>query len=91
MRDLLNTLNNYDWSDDQIEIVKRYILNGVLPSQKKKRFIEKYKDFEVKDNKIYYKPLNLEVIPNDKKEETLNIFMMNLKLLEAVKYHFIKK
>ena len=37
---IINKLNNYDWSDEQIEIVKNYILNGVLPSQKKKRFIE---------------------------------------------------
>ena len=41
MRDLLNTLNNYDWSDENIEIVKRYILNGVLPSQKKEKIYRK--------------------------------------------------
>ena len=64
MRDLLNTLNNYDWSDEQIQVVKNYILNGVLPSHKIKRFIEKYKDFEVKDNKIFYKPLNHRATPN---------------------------
>ena len=91
MRDLLNTLNNYDWSDEQIEIVKNYILNGVLPSQKKKRFIEKYKDFEVKDNKIFYKPLNLEVIPNDKKDETLKRFYDDFKAIGNGKVSFYKK
>ena len=91
MRDLLNTLNNYDWSDDQIEIVKRYILNGVLPSQKKKRFIEKYKDFVVENNKIIYKPLNLEVIPNDKRDETLQRFYDEFKAIGSGKVSFYKK
>ena len=27
MRDLLNTLNNYDWSNEQIEVIKNYITN----------------------------------------------------------------
>lgn len=91
MRDLLNTLNNYDWSDEQIQIVKNYILNGVLPSHKIKRFIEKYKDFEVKDNKIFYKPLNLEVIPNDKRDETLKRFYDEFKAIGSGKISFYKK
>ena len=73
---IINKLNNYDWSDDQIEIVKQYLLNGTIPNNintnfKHKRFIDKYKDFELKNNKIYFTPLNLEVIPNNKKQETL--------------------
>jgi hypothetical protein len=28
---IINKLNNYDWSDDQIEIVKQYLLYGRLP------------------------------------------------------------
>ena len=81
MRDLLNKLNNYDWSDEQIQIVKNYILNGVLPSHKIKRFKEKYKDFIVENNKLIYKPLNLEVIPNDKRDETLKRFYDEFKEL----------
>ena len=88
---IINKLNNYDWSDEQIEIVKNYILNGVLPSQKKKRFIEKYKDFVVENNKIIYKPLNLEVIPNDKKEETLKRFYDEFKAIGSGKVSFYKK
>ena len=91
MRDLLNTLNNYDWSDEQIQIVKSYILNGVLPSHKIKRFIEKYKDFEVKDNKIFYKPLNLEVIPNNKRDKTLKRFYDEFKAIGSGKISFYKK
>ena len=50
---IINKLNNYNWSDEEIEKVKQYLLNGILPQTKKKRFIEKYKDFEIKDNKIF--------------------------------------
>jgi hypothetical protein len=91
MRDLLNKLNNYNWSDEQIEIVKNYILNGVLPSHNKKRFIEKYKDFVVENDKIIYKPLNLEVIPNDKRDETLQNFYNDFKVIGSGKISFYKK
>ena len=75
---IINKLNNYDWSDDEINKIKQYLLNGILPqfssNFRKNRFIEKFKDFEVRDNKIYFKPLNLEVISNDKKQQVLTNF-----------------
>ena len=62
MRDLLNTLNNYDWSNEQIEIIKNYCTNKTLPQFKtnalRARFIEKYKDFIVENNKLIYEPLH---------------------------------
>ena len=92
---IINKLNNYNWSDEEIEKAKQYILNKVIPVFKtnfqRDRFIEKYKNFVVENNKLIYKPLNLEVIPNDKRDETLKNFYDNLKLLEQVKRVFIKK
>ena len=67
---IINKLNNYIWSDEEIEKVKQYILNKKLPAFKtnfqKDRFIEKYKQFVIENNKLIYKPLNLEVIPFNK-------------------------
>ena len=88
---IINKLNNYDWSDEQIERVKQYLLYGTLPNYKTKRFIEKYKDFEVKENKIFFKPLNLEVIPNDKKQQTLKNFYDDFKAIGNGKVAFYKK
>ena len=41
---IINKLNNYKWNNDNIELVKNYLLNGDLPRIRKKRFQEKYKD-----------------------------------------------
>ena len=79
---IINKLNNYNWNDEEIEKVKQYILNRVVPAFKtnfqRDRFIEKYKHFVVENNKLIYKPLNLEVIPNDKRDETLKAFYDDL-------------
>jgi len=95
MRDLLNTLNNYDWSNEQIEIIKNYINNKTLPQFKtnalRARFIEKYKDFIVENNKLIYEPLHLEVIPNDKRDETLKSFYDDYKAVGVGKVGFYKK
>ena len=95
MRDLLNTLNNYDWSNEQIEIIKNYINNKVLPQFKtnalRARFIEKYKDFIVENNKLIYEPLHLQVIPNDKRDETLKSFYDDYKAIGTGKVGFYKK
>jgi len=92
---IINKLNNYNWSDEEIEKVKKYILNRVIPVFKtnfqRDRFIEKYKNFVVENNKLIYKPLNLEVIPNDKRDETLKNFYDNLKAIGAGKTSFYKK
>ncbi len=88
---IINKLNNYNWSDEEIEKVKQYLLNGILPDRNKKRFIEKFKDFEIRDDKLYFKPLNLNVIPNDKKQETLKHFYDNFQSIGNGKVIFIKK
>jgi hypothetical protein len=85
---IINKFNNYDWSD--LQPIKDYLLNGILPRFRtnalKNRFIEKYKDFIVKNNKIYYKPLNLEVIPSDQRDKTLKDFYDGFNY--AVKFYF---
>ena len=95
MRDLLNKLNNYDWSDEQIEIIKSYINTKTLPQFRtnalKNRFIEKYKDFIVENNKLIYEPLHLEVIPDDKRDETLQKFYDGFKAVGSGKVGFYKK
>ena len=88
---IINKLNNYNWSDEQIDIVKEYLLYNTLPRYNSKRFIEKYKDFEVRDNKIYFTPLNLEVVPNDNKQQVLKDFYDDFKAIANGKTAFYKK
>ena len=90
---IINKFNNYDWSD--LQPIKDYLLKGIFPrfrtNAQRYRFIQKYKDFIVKNNKIIYKPLNLEVIPNDKRDETLKEFYDGFKAIGTGKTNFYKK
>ena len=58
---------------------------------KKDRFIDKYKDFNFKNNKLIFKTLILEVVPNKKIDETLKKFYNDFKALGAGKINFQKK
>ena len=75
-KQLYNKLNNLFPMDDTIEDVKHYIRtnkfpDGITTKSKQHRFIEKYKDFVIKDgSKLVFKPLDLTVIP---KNEAKNI------------------
>jgi len=68
-------LNNYNYKDDYIDIVKTYLRRRILPNDfshyQRIHLQYQYKDFEMRGNDIYYKPLNLKVIPESKKQETL--------------------
>ena len=61
---LYNKLNNYPYDNDNVmQSVRNYLINDVIPSQKKKLFVKRWKDFEYRNgNELYYKPLNLQVI-----------------------------
>ena len=92
---IINKLNNYDWNDEEINNVKDYILKNNLPIFRsyalQKRFIEKYKNFIVQNNKLFYKPLNLEVIPNDKRLSVLQRFYDDFKAIGNGKTALYKK
>lgn len=76
-KQLYNTLNNLFPTDDTIDEVKHFIRKQEFPDivntkQKQKRFLEKYKDFVIKDgSKLVFKPLNLLVVPKSDAERTL--------------------
>ena len=80
-------LNNYGYSNEQIEFIKEYSTNRKFPphvadNAKTKRLIEIWTNFEtVKENLIYI-PLDLEVVPDNKRGETsLNFTKIYVKVL----------
>lgn len=77
-KDLLNKLNNLDYSDANLEIVKEFLKTGETPSeltyQEKYRFRKYWKDFILKDNKIIFRPLNLQAVPTSKVDNILQAF-----------------
>ena len=69
-------LNKYGFSDEDIEEVKNYLTNRDLPDKvdtnaKAKKYNEKWSQFEIRDDKLFYKKLNLEVVPNDERIEIM--------------------
>ena len=75
-KNLFKTLNNYDYSEDNIKNIKNYLRDGTIPNElntnsKINKFKERYDNFEIKDDNLFYKPLNLEVIPEHYKHTKL--------------------
>ena len=68
---LMLKLNNYDYSPDVVSSVIEWIENGKPIKGIKKRFRDKWNNFIVKDDRLYYKPLNLLVVYDDEKEKVL--------------------
>ena len=70
---LIQKLNNYFPNDEIIDIVKKYYYSKTIPPEikNKNRFVDKYKNFVVEDNKLIYKPLNLEVVYKSNIDEVL--------------------
>ena len=72
---MINTLNNFRYNiteplynNENIEKIKNYIKTGTLPEDlnniQMKRFIERFKyGYTLKDNKVYYK--HLELVSNE--------------------------
>jgi len=54
--------------------------NKILPDDfsdyQKSHFIKQYKNFELKNDKIFYKPLDLELIPQSKVEGVLKDMLL---------------
>ena len=76
-RSLILKLNNYGYNDKQIEEVKGFLKDrNQIPDHldtnaKMKRFYDKWSQFMIKDDKQFYKKLNLEVIPDDERESKM--------------------
>ena len=71
-RSLFLKLNNYGYSDQSITEVKDYLMNLKLPDKvdtnaKAIRYNEQWSQFEIRDNKLFYKKIDLEVVPRKKK------------------------
>ena len=66
-------MNNYFKTDLQIDEVIDYLQNPKSENnlKKNKRFIEKCKNFKVKNNTLFYNPLNLEVIRHSALDDIL--------------------
>ena len=70
-------LCNYGYLDDQIAVAKEHLknkkfLSHVNNSAKTRSFIEKWTDFKIVNDKLFYFPINLEVVvPNNKRNEIL--------------------
>jgi IS30 family transposase len=84
-RYLFNKLNNYDYSEENIKYIKQYIKNKTLPpnlitNHKKALFQKRFNDFELKDNKLYYKPLDLQVIEEDDKQKAMKELYDDMKI-----------
>ena len=55
------------FSYEDIKEVKNYLINRELPNKvdtnvKAKRYNEKWNQYEIRDNKWFYKKLNLEIV-----------------------------
>ena len=75
-KSLFLKLNNYGYSDESITEVKDYLINLKLPDKvdtnvKGRRYYEKWNQFEIRDDKLFYKKLNLEVVPNNERNEKM--------------------
>ena len=76
-RTLILILNNYGYNDQQIEEVKEFLkYRNQIPDHldtnaKMKRFYDKLSQFVIKDDILFYKKINLEVISDDKRESKM--------------------
>ena len=79
---IVNKLHCYNWNNKEIERVKNNISERVY---KKDIFIKKYKDFMIENNKLIFKPLMLEVNPNNKRNEIITNFYNDCKAIGSGK------
>ena len=70
---LILKLNNYGYTDESIDAVIQYKKTGVIPPEVKSKYHYelKWRLFWVRNDKLFYRPLNLEVVRPEEKEEKL--------------------
>ena len=72
----MNRLNNLFPDDESYEILHTYLKTKKLPEhiiRSKTKFVEKYKGFKLKDNKIFYHDLEV-VKKSDVQDKLTEIF-----------------
>ena len=96
-RTLLNKLNNLPYDEEHLEIVSWYLKHNKfhipdgLTKDQTRKLIRNYKDFVLDGDKIIYKPLLLEAITTNKKEEILKeMYNSNLGLDAGIKSFYAK-
>jgi len=67
---VLQNVNNYDYSAERLEEVKNFLLEGEYPNRLTKKYQQKafknrWSNFEWKNNHLWFKPLDLEVITDE--------------------------
>ena len=75
-KSLFLKLNNYGYSDESINEVKDYLINlkfeeRIDTNAKGRRYYEKWNQFEIRDDKLFYKKFDLEIVPDDKRDEKM--------------------
>lgn len=77
-KNLILKLNNYRYSQQVVDEVLQFKTTGQIPDhiKGKKRYVEKWKPFYIKDNHLIYRPLELIVIidPEEKNEVMKEIY-----------------
>ena len=83
-RTILTKLNNLDYSDLYVEAVFDYINNGHFPEafdySQRYNLKKHYKDFKIIDGKLYYTPLNLQVVKESERNNLLKTMYDDVKV-----------
>jgi hypothetical protein len=62
-------LNNYNYDDKYLDMIRYYLKTGILPDSlsdyQKNHIKEQYNKFGLKEGRIIYLPLDLEVVYKD--------------------------
>ena len=82
---LFQKLNNLHWNDDNIALIKKYVITKQFPPDfsdfKRRKWTENYEKFSVVDDYLQYddeeNDLSLTVIPNSEVEVTLHDMYTN--------------
>ena len=81
---ILTKLNHLDYTDIYVDAIYDYIKNGNIPEafdyNQGYNIKKHYKDFKIVDGKLYYTPLNLEVVKEGEREELLKRMYDDIKV-----------
>jgi len=84
-------LNNLFPTDADIEQVKEYKRTGQVPDEiiHKRRYMNKYKDFALRNNELFYTPANLQVVKKADIERVLeNMYKENSSIGKGIHHYY---